>query len=111
MFGYFMGAKETPVWKPHAHERFESRFCSFSRTDDFSDDVLDTISQMIKSVDSVQGSTSAGFTLPEMGPRSPYLPRRRAGNNRHVIRRGWCCIADGRRRDCSSAHYSHPQDH
>lgn len=30
------------------------------------DDVLDVINQMIKSVDSVQGSTNANFVLPEI---------------------------------------------
>jgi len=51
MFGDLLGAKETPIWKVHTPTR---------------DDVLDAISQMIKSVDSVQGSTSAGFILPEV---------------------------------------------
>ncbi|KAG9314812.1 hypothetical protein JVU11DRAFT_3903 [Chiua virens] len=51
LFGDLLGAQETPIWQVRTPTR---------------DDVLDVINQMIKSVDSVQGSTNAGFTLPHI---------------------------------------------
>ncbi|KAI9566938.1 hypothetical protein HD554DRAFT_1079571 [Boletus coccyginus] len=51
LFGDLLGTKETPIWQVRTPTR---------------DDVLGVISQMIKSVDSVEGSTNAGFILPDI---------------------------------------------
>ncbi|KAG6372231.1 hypothetical protein JVT61DRAFT_8031 [Boletus reticuloceps] len=50
LFGDLLGAKETPIWQVNAPTR---------------NDVLNVINQMIKSVDSVEGSTK-GFILPDI---------------------------------------------
>ena len=54
----------------NAHQRFDILclfFSSFSKgLTNPPDDVLDVISQLIKSVDSVEGSTNAGFILPHI---------------------------------------------
>ncbi|KAG8212883.1 hypothetical protein J3R82DRAFT_11216 [Butyriboletus roseoflavus] len=51
LFGDLLGVQETPLWRVRTPTR---------------DDVLNVISQMITSVDSVQGSTDAGFILPRV---------------------------------------------
>ncbi|KAG8212876.1 hypothetical protein J3R82DRAFT_11208 [Butyriboletus roseoflavus] len=51
LFGDLLGMKETPIWQVKTPTR---------------DDVLDVINQMIKSVDSVEGSMNAGFILPHI---------------------------------------------
>lgn len=51
----------------NAYKRFDILlFCPSHRTDGPPDDVLDVIDQMIKSVDSVEGSTNSSFILPDI---------------------------------------------